>query len=91
MPRAMEWIVTLMCAALVAAGLALAQNYPARPVRVIQLTAPGGSLDIMARMLAQSLSETMGQQFYVENKIGAGGNLGVAELAARQPTATASA
>ena len=81
MPRTMQWIVTLMYAALVAAGSALAQNYPARPVRVIQLTAPGGSLDIMARMLAQSLSETMGQQFYVENKIGAGGNLGVAELA----------
>jgi len=81
MPRAIQCIIMLMCAALVAADSALAQSYPARPVRVIQLTAPGGSLDIMARMLAQSLSESMGQQFYVENKIGAGGNLGVGELA----------
>ena len=64
-----------------AATSALAQNYPSRPVRVITLTAAGGSLDIMARTLAQSLSESMGQQFYVENKLGAGGNLGVAELA----------
>ena len=62
-----------------------AQNYPTRPVRVITLTAPGGSLDILARTLAQSLSEPMGQQFYVENKVGAGGNLGVAELARSAP------
>src|SRR6187401_199572 len=79
--RAIRWIVALVCAVLGAADSALAQTYPSRPVRVIQLTAPGGSLDIMARMLAQSLSESMGQQFYVENKPGAGGNLGVAELA----------
>jgi tripartite-type tricarboxylate transporter receptor subunit TctC len=54
-------------------------------VRVITLTAAGGSLDIMARTLAQSLSEASGQQFYVENKVGAGGNLGVAELARAAP------
>jgi tripartite-type tricarboxylate transporter receptor subunit TctC len=64
-----------------AAQTVLADNYPTRPVRVITLTAPGGSLDILARTLAQSLSEAAGQQFYVENKVGAGGNLGVAELA----------
>lgn len=68
-------------AIVLAAASALAQSYPSRPVRVITLTAAGGSLDIMARTLAQSLSESMGQQFYVENKLGAGGNLGVAELA----------
>jgi tripartite-type tricarboxylate transporter receptor subunit TctC len=54
-------------------------------VRVITLTAAGGSLDIMARTLAQSLTESMGQQFYVENKVGAGGNLGVAELGRSAP------
>jgi tripartite-type tricarboxylate transporter receptor subunit TctC len=43
------------------------------------------SLDILARTLAQSLSEAMGQQFYVDNKVGAGGNLGVAELARSAP------
>lgn len=64
---------------------ASADTYPSRPVRVITLTAPGGSLDILARTIAQSLSETTGQQFYVENKVGAGGNIGVAELARATP------
>jgi tripartite-type tricarboxylate transporter receptor subunit TctC len=74
------WIATLAVLGVLAAESALAQSYPSRPVRIITLTAPGGSLDIMARTLAQSLSEAMGQQFYVENKVGAGGNTGVAEL-----------
>ena len=62
-----------------------AADYPTRPVRVITLTAPGGSLDILARTVAQGLSEATGQQFYVENKVGAGGNIGVAELARSAP------
>ena len=84
MQRKSHWSVALGIAALAAlttTQTALADNYPTRPVRVITLTAPGGSLDILARTLAQSLSEAAGQQFYVENKVGAGGNLGVAELA----------
>jgi tripartite-type tricarboxylate transporter receptor subunit TctC len=87
MKRKRHWIVALVVAALglTAAQAALADNYPTRPVRVITLTAPGGSLDILARTLAQSLSEAAGQQFYVENKVGAGGNLGVAELARSSP------
>jgi tripartite-type tricarboxylate transporter receptor subunit TctC len=87
MKRKRHWIVALVVAALglTAAQAALADNYPTRPVRVITLTAPGGSLDILARTLAQSLSEAAGQQFYVENKVGAGGNLGVAELARSLP------
>ena len=64
---------------------AQAQAYPAKPVRIITLTAPGGSLDILARLLAQSLSEQMGQPFYVENKVGAGGNVGTAEVAHSAP------
>ena len=72
-----HWIMALASTRALAAQAALAQSYPTRPVRVITLTAAGGSLDIMARTLAQSLSESTGQQFYVENKVGAGGNLGV--------------
>ena len=64
---------------------ALAQAYPTKPVRLITLTAAGGSLDILARLLAQNLSEQMGQQVYVENKVGAGGNVGVAEVAHAAP------
>src|SRR4051812_49870481 len=85
MRRTFQWIVTLASIGLIAVQNALAQNYPTRPVRIITLTAAGGSLDIMARTLAQSLSESMGQQFYVENKVGAGGNLGVSELGRSAP------
>src|SRR6185369_11213291 len=85
MRRTIPWIMALALIGLTAAPSALAQNYPLRPVRVITLTAAGGSLDIMARTLAQSLSESMGQQFYVENKVGAGGNLGVSELGRSAP------
>ena len=85
MQRMLSSLVTLASIAFALASSALAQGYPARPVRVITLTAAGGSLDIMARTLAQSLTETMGQQFYVENKLGAGGNIGVAELGRSAP------
>ncbi len=63
---------------------AAAQAYPARPVRVIVPVAAGGANDTTARLFAQKLSESLGQQFYVENLPGAGGNLGIA-AAARAP------
>jgi tripartite-type tricarboxylate transporter receptor subunit TctC len=61
-----------------------AQAYPGRPVRVIVPVAAGGANDTTARLFAQKLSESLGQQFYVENLAGAGGNLGIAN-AARAP------
>jgi tripartite-type tricarboxylate transporter receptor subunit TctC len=67
------------------AGPAMAQTYPSKPVRVITLTPAGGSLDILARMLAQKLSEQTGQQFFVENRVGAGGNIGATEIAHAAP------
>src|SRR5471032_1574881 len=66
-------------AALTLAGAAMAQTpagYPNKPVRVIVPFAPGGPTDVIGRMFAQKLSESMGQQFYVENIPGAGGNIG---------------
>jgi tripartite-type tricarboxylate transporter receptor subunit TctC len=57
--------------------IARAQNYPTRPVRVIVPYAPGGPTDIFARLIGQKLSEYLGQQFYVENIGGAGGNVGM--------------
>jgi tripartite-type tricarboxylate transporter receptor subunit TctC len=62
-----------------------AQSYPTRPVRVIVPFAPGGPSDVLARLLAQKLSQTLGQQFYVENQPGAGGNLGMAAGARAAP------
>ena len=60
------------------AGVALAQTYPVKPVRVVVPTAAGGGLDILSRLVAQKLSESMAQQFVVDNRPGAAGNLGTA-------------
>ena len=64
------------------AGLAGAQAYPAKPVRMIIAFPPGGPTDIVARVIAQQISMQMGQQVVVDNKPGAGGNI-AAEQAAR--------
>jgi tripartite-type tricarboxylate transporter receptor subunit TctC len=63
---------------------ALAQTYPSHPVRVIVPFAAGGPTDVIARIVAQKLSETWGQQIYTENVPGGGGNTGAA-MAARAP------
>jgi tripartite-type tricarboxylate transporter receptor subunit TctC len=68
--------------ALGSVSLAAAQSYPARPVRLIAGSSAGSGLDIVARIVAQKLSEQMGQQVVVDNRAGAGGNMG-AELAAK--------
>jgi len=61
---------------------ALAQAYPVRPVRLIVSFAPGGSVDLVARLIGQKLAEAWGQQIVIDNRAGAGGNLS-AELAAK--------
>ncbi|MGH8666334.1 MAG: Bug family tripartite tricarboxylate transporter substrate binding protein [Burkholderiales bacterium] len=61
--------------------MAMAQNYPARPVRVIVVFPPGGSNDVTARIVFQKMTETIGQQFIVDNRGGAAGSLGAAVVA----------
>ena len=73
----------LFCALLLAATpAALAQTYPDKPIRLIVGDAPGGSPDTLGRLLAQRMSESLGQPVVVDNRPGAGGLLG-AELAAK--------
>ena len=64
---------------------ALAQAYPTRPVRVIVPFGAGGNADVFGRIIAQNLSERLGEQFYVENVSGAGGNIGVGRAALAAP------
>src|SRR5262249_32422210 len=63
---------------------ATAQTYPARPVRIIVPFGSAGATDIVARLIGQWLSERLGQPFVIENRPGAGGNLGI-EAVVRSP------
>ena len=77
----------------IAAGLAfslwafsvLAQDYPSRPVRIVIPLSPGGTTDVPGRIIAQKLSGTLGQQFFVENRAGAGGTIGTDYVAKSKP------
>ena len=75
----MRWVSVLVC---IWAAQALAQDYPARPVRIIVPSPPAGGTDIVGRVLAEHFSKALGQQFFVENKPGAGNIIGI-EAAAR--------
>ncbi|HET7199648.1 MAG TPA: tripartite tricarboxylate transporter substrate binding protein [Burkholderiales bacterium] len=72
-------------AGLVFASAALAQGYPSRAVHVVIPLSAGGTTDVPGRLIAQKLSETLGQQFYVENKAGAGGMIGSDYVAKSKP------
>jgi tripartite-type tricarboxylate transporter receptor subunit TctC len=74
----------LAAAAAFPARLAWAQTYPTRPVRIIVPAAAGGGADITARLIGQWLSERLGQQFIIENRPGAGTNIGT-EAVVRAP------
>jgi tripartite-type tricarboxylate transporter receptor subunit TctC len=63
----------------------LAQDYPARPVRLIAASSPGGTSDILARLIAQQLTTELGQQFVVENRAGASGIIGTDVVAKAAP------
>jgi tripartite-type tricarboxylate transporter receptor subunit TctC len=71
------------CAGLLLAGAGLAQSpgYPDRPVKIIVPFAAAGPTDVVARLITQKLADRLGQQFYIENVAGAGGNLGMAAVA----------
>jgi tripartite-type tricarboxylate transporter receptor subunit TctC len=73
--------VCVVAVACLAVSAAEAENYPNKPIRVIVPFAAAGPTDIIARLVGQKLGETLGQQFYIENIPGAGGNTGTAMVA----------
>jgi tripartite-type tricarboxylate transporter receptor subunit TctC len=70
-----------MSFAVMGSGFALAQNYPAKPVRVVVPWPPGGANDIVGRIVAQRLGEQTGQQFVIDNRGGANGTIGADQVA----------
>ena len=70
-----------VCGAAILSSAARAENYPVRPVKIVVPYPPGGSNDIIARILAQKLGEKEGQSFFVENRAGASGNIGAEVVA----------
>ncbi len=77
---------TALLALLIAASTAVsAQTYPAKPVRIIVSYPPGGGVDMMTRMVAAKLTDTLGQTFVVENRGGASGTIGAAAVAKAEP------
>src|SRR5687767_15752694 len=78
-------IHALTAASLGLAGIASAQQYPTKPVRLLVPFAPGGGTDITARSIAQHLSERLGQQFVADNRPGANGTIAVDVLTKSVP------
>ena len=78
--RALACVAALLCV-LAGSGYSRADSYPARPIRLIVPFGAGGPTDVIARIVAQKLSESLGQQVYTENMPGASGNTGVAAAA----------
>ena len=83
----MRVTATLFLSLLLAAAsiVALAQNFPNKSIRYVVPYAPGGSTDIVARLIAQKMSETIGQQVVVDNRTGAGGIIAAEALAKSPP------
>jgi tripartite-type tricarboxylate transporter receptor subunit TctC len=85
MLRPLGVLALMVVLALATPARAEEPNYPSRPVKIIVSAPPGGGVDIVARVIADRLAKTWGQPFVVENRPGAGGNLGSEAVAAAEP------
>src|SRR5689334_3046148 len=75
-PRFLSTLLLALALAAMPAPHAFGQAYPAKPIRMITGYAPGGTSDILARLIAQELGKALGQPIIVDNRPGAGGNIG---------------
>ena len=73
--------IAIVWAGLLLACIAWAQDYPTRPIRLIAPFSPGGATDVLARIVGQKITERMGQPVIIENRVGAGGNIGAEQVA----------
>ncbi len=78
-------LLAALAASLAAVSAASQADWPTKPVRIVVALAPGGANDLLARLLAAQLAKAFGQAFIVENRPGAGGNIGAAEVARSAP------
>jgi len=78
-------VLLITASAWLMSGVALAQTYPTKPVRMIVPFPPGGATDLLARVVAQKLSESLGHQVVVDNRPGAGGTIGSRLMLDAQP------
>src|SRR6195952_5151804 len=83
--RAAICLTAIGLSAFASIGSAPAADYPTRPVRWVVGYPPGGATDIIARLIGQRLSEKLGQQFVIENKPGAGNNIGTESVVNAEP------
>jgi len=83
--RIRAFLLVLCSTAIMLPGLAAAQAYPNKPVKLIVPFAPGGTTDLLARIISEKMGATLGQVVVVENKAGAGGAIGAAEVAKAPP------
>jgi tripartite-type tricarboxylate transporter receptor subunit TctC len=84
-PRTLRLAALTALAVIAAAGPSLAQSWPQRPIRLLVPFAAGGNIDVMGRLMAGRLSETIGQQVVVENRVGGNGILATQEVARSAP------
>src|SRR5438270_7030434 len=78
-------IISSSCLTIALACSAIGQDYPNKPIRMVAPFSPGGATDVLARIVGQRLTERVGQPVIIDNRVGAGGNVGAEQVAKSAP------